>query len=167
MTAFTPDFATELVGSRSDNPVSDNPGRTRFLYGGAGALAPLMVSLVLVDIDVLSGYLANIDGGGIYRAAGYAVQFVVLFVIGGLWATMHRSERDPRKLFQLGLVAPAMITAMLNASNVQQAQEVSWLPDSFAIVSSAHAQSTEQVAPVVSKPTPLEQFLDGLLKRPR
>jgi hypothetical protein len=161
MTAITPDLVTGFV-----DPTCDAPGSKRFLYGGAGALAPLLVSLALVDIDVLSGYLANIDHGGIYRVTGYGVQFVALFVIGGLWAAMHRSECDPRKLFQLGLVAPAMITAMLNAGNVQSTQQTSWLSDSFAIVSTAHAQSVEQAAPVVAEPTPLEQFLDGLLKRP-
>ena len=70
--------------------------------------------------------------------------------IGGLWAYFHRSEVEPLKLFQLGIVAPAMITGMINASNVSnQAQpgDSAWLDLRFALISSAHAADGDPQPP--------------------
>jgi SPOR domain len=47
----------------------------------------------------------------------YAIRQLALFSIGGLVGLLNR-EDDPLKLIQIGIAAPAMITAMLNARQV-------------------------------------------------
>src|SRR5437016_3114346 len=87
--------------------------RARFFWGGAGALAPILLNLLVVDLV------------GVFRelawpvVTGYAVKVLILFVIGGLWAAMHRAEVEPVKLFQMGIVAPAIILSTNNGINLR------------------------------------------------
>jgi hypothetical protein len=127
-------------------------------------LAPLLASLIVVDIDALARYIAAAGQGSGYQLAGYGVHVVLMFTLGGLWAWLHHTEKDPRKLFQLGLVAPAMITAMMNGANVQVGKDGdAAAAASFAIVSTAHAQTVQPPTP--TPPSPVDQFIKGLLKR--
>ena len=92
----------------------------RFLWGGIGGLAPILATFLILEGEVIGRYLRDLgSGGSLLTLVGYSVRVLGLFIVGGLWASLHRSERDPKKLFQLGIVAPAMITGVLNASNVQ------------------------------------------------
>ena len=89
-----------------------------------------------------------------------------LFVIGGLWAWMHKTETDPRKLFQLGIVAPAMITAMMNTANMNVKDGEQHAFDlSFSIVSTAYAAHTSDKAKTTQTLSPLDKFIRGFLKR--
>src|SRR5215475_655055 len=115
---------------------ADEGGCRRFLWGGLGALAPTIISLAILDHTAVADYLANIEGNAAWLG-GYAFRVVVLFVIGGLWAYFHRAEIEPLKLFQLGIVAPAMITGMINASNVSNQEgntSSAWLDLPIALV---------------------------------
>jgi hypothetical protein len=146
-------------------------GGTRFLWGGLGALAPSIISLAILDYSALDAYIANIQP---YSLAGYAFRVTALFGIGGLWAYFHRSEVEPLKLFQLGVVAPAMITAMISASNVTKpshASDVSWLDLVPSLISPAYADTVPPPQPQPQQQqqqqqqTPAQQFLNGLLGR--
>jgi len=94
--------------------------RMKFVWGGLGALTPIVTTFLIVDVDTIIGYLNGIfsEAGDPYLLAGYGLRVMGLFVVGGIWACLHKQEYDPKKLFQLGIVAPAMITATINASNV-------------------------------------------------
>src|SRR5262249_21756124 len=122
----------------------DGAGYRRFLWGGLGALAPTIISLAILDHTAVADYLANIEGNAAWLG-GYAFRFVVLFVIGGLWAYFHRAEIEPLKLFQLGIVAPAMITGMINASTVAKQENIdhAWLSAPFALVAPAYADDNK------------------------
>lgn len=142
-------------------------GGTRFLWGGLGALAPTVISLAILDHSTLADYIFAIDER-VFELFGYGFRVVALFVIGGLWAFFHRTEVEPLKLFQLGVVAPAMITGMINASNVsrqEHAEGTAWLDFRIALVSSAYAQESVP-APQPAPPTPVEQFINGVFGRP-
>ncbi len=94
----------------------------RFLWGGLGGLAPILATFVILEAHTIGLYLQELrQGGSLLTLIGYGVRVVGLFVVGGLWAGLHKTEMDPRKLFQLGIVAPAMITGMISASNVNAA----------------------------------------------
>lgn len=84
----------------------------KIFIGGLGALTPIIMNLLVVDLDAL---LADLTG---VRIAGYLLRVIILFYLGGIIAYLHKSENSPVKLFELGIVAPALITAMLNASNI-------------------------------------------------
>ena len=119
---------------------------------------------------------------------GYAVRVFGLFLVGGLWACLHKSEADPKKLFQLGIVAPAMITGMISASNVHtdNGAVARSQPQVTADVSPAAPQVSAR-APNSSRgipqdrfanretspggqpppdPKPVDEFIRGLLGRP-
>jgi SPOR domain len=84
----------------------------RFLISGVGASVPLLVNLTVLDLRTL--YL----GVTVFVLAGYAVRQLALFSIGGLVGLFNKEE-DPLKLFQLGIAAPALISAMINANQVR------------------------------------------------
>jgi hypothetical protein len=147
----------------------DEGGHRRFLWGGLGALAPTIISLAILDHTAVADYISNIDQRTI-ELGGYGFRVVALFAIGGLWAYFHRSEVEPLKLFQLGIVAPAMITGMINASNVSSEAGTSsaWLDLPIALIGSAHAAEGE---PTVTMPPPeqqtaVDQFINGIFGRP-
>ena len=147
----------------------ETTGYSRFLWGGLGALAPTIISLAILDHSSLADYIANIDEETL-KLVGYGFRVVVLFTIGGLWAYFHRSEVEPLKLFQLGIVAPAMITGMINASNVSnqtQPGDSAWhFP--VGLISSALAADGDQPSPppAPDEQSAVDQFINGVLGRP-
>lgn len=85
----------------------------KFLIGGAGGIVPVVLNLLVVDYTSL---LLNLT---VLVAMGYVIRVVVLFGVGGFWAALH-SESNKRKLFELGILAPAIITSLINAGNAKQ-----------------------------------------------
>jgi hypothetical protein len=146
-------------------------GYSRFLWGGLGALAPTIISLAILDHSSLAHYISNIDEET-FKLIGYGFRVLVLFAVGGLWAYFHRSEVEPLKLFQLGIVAPAMITGMINASNVSNEAtpgDSAWLNFPVALISSAHAAEGDPSPPqqpATDQQSAVDQFINGVLGRP-
>lgn len=153
-------YQSNLVPSEGEPTTS----RMRFLCGGAGGMAPILVSLILADATLLAVYLRDP-----YFLAGFGVRSFGLFVLGGLWAWMHVSEHDPKKLFQLGIVAPAMIIGMIHASDAAKANGLEGASGasgfSFSIISSAHANEHTTSEESTDEPSPTERFIKGLLGR--
>ncbi|SOE87011.1 Sporulation related domain-containing protein [Burkholderia sp. YR290] len=87
-------------------------GTKRFLIAGVGGIAPILVSLAAVDLETLLFKITVI------ATLAYAIKVLVLYAIGGFVGWLHSSENDMRKLFQLGIVAPALITTALNGGRV-------------------------------------------------
>jgi hypothetical protein len=110
--------------------------RNKILIGGTGALMPSVLNLLVVDFaNVFSAFDP-------WTAVGYCVRVIVLFALGGLVAYLHKEERNVVKVFELGIVAPALITAMINASNANGAEPVTAKLSqhiSFSIIPSAVA----------------------------
>ncbi|MCK5533945.1 hypothetical protein KAI68_02430, partial [bacterium] len=112
----------------------------KIMIGGLGALTPVIMNLLIVDLDVL---LVNLT---FLAFIGYFIRVVVLFYLGGITAFLHKNENSAIKIFELGIVAPALITAMINAGHV----EVPKVADktahvSFSFVSPAYAQPAEEL----------------------
>lgn len=162
-------------------------GSRRFLYGGLGALLPVLVAVSVLDGTVIETYMTE---AGWYKMVGYVLRVAGLFALGGVWAYAHRSVAEPAKLLQLGVVAPAMITAMINAGNLREATadgagaarpaaveapadhgRAGFSPlilTSFSLTSQAHAQPLVVKGrddPKDDADSPVEQIIKGLLGR--
>jgi hypothetical protein len=113
---------------------------TRFWIGGGGAMLPLLVTLLAVDLGPLIDH-PDLLSVGTY--VGAAIRYIVLFAIGGIVAALNSDEVQPVKLVQLGIAAPALISTYVNAQPPKPppgqppAARVSMY--SFDLVSSAHA----------------------------
>ena len=113
---------------------------TRFWIGGGGAMLPLLVTLLAVDLGPLIDNAPHITVG---TYVGAAIRYLVLFTIGGVVAALNSDEVQPIKLVQLGIAAPALISTYVNAqppkppATQTAALHVSML--SLDVVSTAHA----------------------------
>jgi hypothetical protein len=114
--------------------------RQKIIIGGLGALTPIIMNLLVVDINVL---VINLT---LFAFIGYAVRVVILFYLGGLVAYLHKNENSPIKLFELGIVAPALITALLNANQAKVTKDVALVEGTktASIISPAYAQSASE-----------------------
>jgi hypothetical protein len=132
--------------------------RRKIVLGGLGALTPVILNLITVDLRTVFNGLALI------AVAGYLVRVLVLFYLGGLVAYLHKTESSPIKLFELGIVAPALITSMLNASNVSVPVASPPLPPHGSlIVPSAFAQPPDGLKQfTLPQESPAQQFFRGL-----
>lgn len=83
-------------------PQLSGPGR--FLYGGIGATAPIIVALLAIDFSIV---FKSFD---IFSFMGWFVRSIILFMIGGFVAFLHKNENDSWKCFVIGISAPALIT---------------------------------------------------------
>jgi len=86
--------------------------RKKIMIGGLGALTPVIMNLLIVDLNVLLVKFTSL------AFIGYVIRVIILFYLGGLVAFLHKDENSPIKIFELGIIAPALITAMLNAGHV-------------------------------------------------
>jgi SPOR domain len=152
--------------------------RTRFLIGGVGALVPILLNLVVVDLET------QLQSVTMLSVTSYLLRTCALFAVGGIVVTVFNSdEHVPAKLFQLGIVAPALLTALLNGHNVDvtklnkpnvaaramsdastSAAKFGWRwPD---LISSAYAQAEEKSAKqfkefTLPDETPVQQITRG------
>jgi hypothetical protein len=144
--------------------------KQRLLIGCLGALAPILVNLCVVDLQTVLPNLLPLE------ALSYVVRLLALCGSACLVVYLNSDEARPAKLFQLGVMAPAMLTSMLNGAAVANknpsvavstpAAQHSWL-----LVSPANAQSSSapQTADEVldctkpKDPTVSQQILKGLV----
>ena len=132
----------------------------KILIGGLGALTPIIMNLLVVDFMLLKDLT-------FFAFFGYLVRIIVLFYLGGLVAYLHKTEESPVKLFELGIVAPALITALLNGGNVDVIKTPVHADRtaSVALVSEAFAQPPregEVKTYQLSTQSPVQQFFRGL-----
>jgi hypothetical protein len=135
--------------------------REKLVIGIMGALTPILLNLVVVDLSTTLAQVTPIS------VATYLLRVVGLCFAGGVVIWLNAEEDNKRQLFQLGLAAPALLTAMINGSNVpSQAQR-------SLIFGTAHAQQVDHedfgIKPTKNcRPPELtirEQVLKGLLGR--
>jgi hypothetical protein len=109
-------------------------GRRRFWIGAVGGTAPSLLNLALVDATNLLRTPEPV------LLASYLIRVAVLLSLGGLWAWLHHREIEPAKVFELGLLAPAMVMVAMNASNVPkppQAAAIAFAQSATAVCEAA------------------------------
>ena len=111
-----------------------NP-KKRFFLGGAGALLPVLVSFIALDIGAILSQDSSLKAGIII---GFFIRYFILFGVGGFVAYLHDDENKPFKIVEFGIAAPALITSLITAQaiNIPTPTTVSY---NFSIVSSAYA----------------------------
>jgi hypothetical protein len=116
--------------------------RQKIIIGGLGALTPVVINLLVVDIN---GVFVNLT---LFVFLAYIIRVLILFYLGGLIAFLHKDENSPIKLFELGIAAPALITAFMNASNVEVSKTTHYADKvsaySFVFNHSAYAQTDKK-----------------------
>jgi hypothetical protein len=119
----------------------------RFLLGGGGALMPVLISLLAIDLGALLDSESNLTTGNII---GFGIRYLVLFIVGGVVAYLHEDETKSFKLFELGIVAPALITSLITAQGVAAAGQnsfiISSIPINMSLISSANAETLPRIA---------------------
>jgi hypothetical protein len=144
--------------------------KQRLLIGCLGALAPILVNLCVVDFQTVLPNLLPLE------ALSYTVRLVALCASACLVVYLNSDEARPVKLFQLGVMAPAMLTSMLNGAAVaNKTPSVAFstppAQHSWFLVPSANAQAnatppaTNQVLDCTKPqdPTVSQQILKGLV----
>ncbi len=119
--------------------------RKRFLLGGLGALMPVLLSFLALDISAaLNGSVEWTPG----MVMGAALRYLVLFVVGGVVAYLHSEESKPFKLFELGIVAPALVTSLVTAQGVNAAstplENKYGMQIDFVLISTAYATEDQE-----------------------
>lgn len=110
--------------------------KRRIVIGGLGALTPVILNLLFIDYNTV---FSSVTPGA---CLGYAVRVLVLFYIGGFVAYLHKDENRPLRIFEFGIIAPALIMGFMNANNVTRG-----FPKS---------DDTHTVDSVLPKPAPAE-----------
>jgi len=106
----------------------------------------------------------------------YLIRVVILFAVGGFVAILNRGEDDPFKVFQLGIAAPALITAFINGNNVTilktpanphaAISTIRFSAEYTSLIPSTYAQASEQKEIKkfsLPKETAIQQFYRGIL----
>ena len=94
----------------------------KMILGGIGGLTPLCAGLLVLDVSVLDSYVRQVfdpDARGDLHIAGYIIKAILLFVVGAFWAYLHRSERNILRIFQIGIVAPALFVGFIDAAEIR------------------------------------------------
>jgi hypothetical protein len=123
-------------------------GSQRFAIGGLGGLLPMIVSLLSFD---LASVIDNLDTftTGIY--IGYLIKLIALIALGGIVAALNSDSATPWTLVQLGIAAPALITAYINGAGVSGPTNKAGQPSSsIPVISSAYAAEASDHVPIVS-----------------
>jgi hypothetical protein len=127
--------------------------RNKILIGGVGALTPIILNLLIVDLKTTFAPFT------VLVLSTYFLRVGILFCIGGGMAYFHKQERSALKLFEIGIVAPAMITAFMNGSNIKEANmRASSAPPAVStslmdlVIPTAYAQAQEQEIKTYSRP---------------
>jgi hypothetical protein len=140
----------------------------KILIGGLGALTPIIMNLLAVDLEVL---FLNLT---LFAVLGYLIRVIILFYLGGITAFLHKDETSPVKIFELGIVAPALITALINAGQIDipkaNLQETTEKTSLIQFVSAVYAQTPQEkdttkieIKPLtMPKETRIQQFWRGL-----
>jgi hypothetical protein len=99
--------------SASDRAISSV---ARFGWGGLGGMLPIFGDLVALDITDIASYVDHPEALTIGVYIGISIKSLILFVVGGIVAMLHRDIHKPYVLLQLGVVAPALFTSFINGN---------------------------------------------------
>ncbi|HSL71688.1 MAG TPA: hypothetical protein VK864_15685, partial [Longimicrobiales bacterium] len=71
----------------------DFTARQRILIGGLGALTPIVLNALIVDLPKIFQAMS------LAVFVGWSLRVLVLFYLGGLFSWLHKKEREPVRIF--------------------------------------------------------------------
>ncbi|EJN13733.1 hypothetical protein PMI42_02719 [Bradyrhizobium sp. YR681] len=118
--------------------------RQRLLIGCLGALTPIITNLLVVDLNTTLTRLSVLEG------MTYGIRLFALCAAACVVVYLNSDEERPVKLFQLGIMAPALLTSLINGAAISikttgqapQGQTAALLPQKteiLALIGRAHA----------------------------
>ena len=117
---------TSIPAANTNDPGSGNAKtlsvKERCIAGALGGIAPVVVMVVSSDARTM---LSQVDW---LVVAGYAFKSVFLMLLGGGVAWLYKSETNLWKVFQLGIVALALLAGAITGSQVQPAPNLPTVP---------------------------------------
>ena len=134
-------------------------------WGALGGLFVVLVTCGLFDRATIERML----GGSApwTQLLTYVVLAAVTAWAGGLWASLHKPLHSAMLAFQLGVLAPGAIHALIGATNVSAADIHVQLNDLLVSKAYAHSQSLGPTTFGQSLgPTTVECIIKALVKRP-
>jgi len=143
----------------------------RFLIGGVGGLAPVLMFLINVDFEK---YFTD---ASTLKMIGYIFRAITLFLLGGFIAYLHDTERKKMTLFLIGLSAPSLVAGYITTAQQPPSQTESATPAkknenhagslSFFSVAYADDNPMEESKPLkkftLPQQSPSSQFLEGFV----
>jgi len=84
----------------------------RFFIACLGAMTPILTNLLVVDLNTSLTNLQVIDG------VTYAIRLFALCASACVVVFLNSDEQRPVKLFQLGIMAPALLTSIINGAAI-------------------------------------------------
>ena len=141
--------------------------RERVFYGGLGAIVPIVVELLAInyrEMFVKASSFADIISyvsPGIL--VGYALQSAILFAAGGAYVFfIHAKENNPSKLFQLGIITPALLSSLGGNIGATDTSTISAVGRTESIfIATAYAQETKSPKAASREGGFTEEFLKG------
>ena len=132
--------------------------RQRIIAGGLGALVPVVLSLIVVDLETLRLEFTLLS------VLSYALRAAGLFFLGALVGWAHKKEHDAFKVLQLGMAAPALLTTLINANRVSVPQTPQTAPTQAStlwfpgVIQSAYAQPPTPTAAATPQTPTIRQY---------
>ncbi len=130
-------------------------------WGAAGGLASVLAANGLFDLKNIEAMLNGSEP---------AVQITTLIFlgivtagVGGLWARAHKPIHSVMVAFQLGILAPAAINALIATAAANSGQETGFNFMDELFISTAHADNRLAVQ---EKPTTFECIILTIIKKP-
>lgn len=84
----------------------------KFYIACLGALTPIITNLLVVDLNTSLHNLSAIEG------ITYAIRLFALCASACIVVFLNSDEQRPVKLFQLGVMAPALLTSLINGATI-------------------------------------------------
>jgi hypothetical protein len=78
--------------------------KERWIFGGLGGLAPIIVAAATQDLEAIFARLTMLV------TLGFCAKIVALFFLGGLVSYLQKAETETWKCFLIGISAPALVT---------------------------------------------------------
>jgi hypothetical protein len=131
----------------------------RWLYGGLGAVAPIVAAGISVDGQALQNFFADT-----VNMLGFGFRTACLLTIGGFVSFLHKKTDDEWTAFVIGIGAPALIMTLITngSSGVTNSLAMDDRPTSvysqnfqpLRFIASANAGETPPVRAARSSPVP-------------
>lgn len=143
-----------------------------------GALGGLIVGIATYPVGETFGYAGLFIDGHAVEIVGFVLRILGTATLGAIWSYVHKPEHDPRRAFQLGIVAPAALAGVIYA-NTNDSEPAAFVlapidapaivaadsaPDArgLTLISSANAATVVQQKKPTKKPKPT--FMERLIK---
>ena len=142
---------------------------------GLGAAGGVVVGIATYPA-VEKGYVDLIVRPDIAEWVGFLIRVAVTGALGAFWGYLHRPDHDRKRVFQLGLVAPAAVASLVYANMGASSSSTPSNPENssmtigekqhasgFNVIGSAHAGGLSDIIITVPIAGP-RPFVDRIIK---